>query len=239
MSKKILLIPLFLILIISQAESALDTPNPQGYVNDFAGVIDQYSRAQIEDYLARLEENRSIEIAVVTVKSLEGDEINSYAERLFQKWGIGKKGVDNGLLILIAVDDRQWRIEVGYGLEGSMNDAKAGRIGRNCFTENFRTGEYGKGIFCAVKGISAEIEGNGDKEDEKEIEEGDILLILVFFLIVFVVIIGIAKAAKKTSESESGRKWGYFGTGKGGGGRGGFGGFGGGGSGGGGAGGKW
>src|SRR2546430_4392626 len=92
-------------------------PSPQGYVTDAAGVLDPSSKAQLESHLAEFERQTSNEIAVATVPSLEGETIETYAVELFKRWGVGKKGKDNGILLLVAPNDRKVRIEVGYGLE--------------------------------------------------------------------------------------------------------------------------
>ena len=134
------------LLILSSSAVAATLPTPTGYVNDFANVLDSPTKNQLEQFLSAFEATTGEEVAVVTVESLEGAPIEDYAVRLYQQWGIGKKGKDNGILILVAPNDRQARIEVGYGLEGVINDAMAGRIIRDQMVPAFREGNYGAGI---------------------------------------------------------------------------------------------
>lgn len=103
-------------------------PQPVGYVNDFAGVIDDESKKKMEEIIKFIEEKTGAEIAVVTIKTLEGESIEMFANKLFQQWGIGKKGKDNGVLILISLKEKKIRIEVGYGLEDILPDGLCGEI---------------------------------------------------------------------------------------------------------------
>lgn len=119
---------------------------PTGHVNDYAGIISAEVATQIESKLASFEESVGHEIAVVTVRDLQDTTIEDFAEKLFQAWGIGKAKSDNGVLFLIAPTERKMRIEVGYGLEGALTDALAGRIIGDIVTPSFRAEDYSKGI---------------------------------------------------------------------------------------------
>ena len=143
----------FLFLLTVQPTWALSFPTPVGYVNDFAGILSSETKQNLEQQLTQLEEDSSIEIAVVTIESLEGTTIDDYAVRLFEAWGTGKKDGDNGALLLIAPDERELRIEVGYGLEPLLTDSKAGRIIRNIITPEFREEDYDKGVTEGVAAI--------------------------------------------------------------------------------------
>lgn len=101
-------------------------PEPQGYVSDFARILTPEIRTPLETALRQFEQETTVEIAVVTVPSLQGDTIEGYSVRLFEKWGIGKKGVDNGLLLLFDNESKRVRIEVGYGMEPYIPDSLAG-----------------------------------------------------------------------------------------------------------------
>jgi uncharacterized protein len=103
---------------------------PTGYVNDFAHVLDPGTVAQLADLAQQIDTQAHAQIAVVTVSSLDGSDIESYAVDLYKKWGIGSKSTDRGVLILLAEKDRQYRIEVGYGLEAILPDGKVGGFGR-------------------------------------------------------------------------------------------------------------
>ncbi len=135
-------------------------PPPQGYVSDFAGVLDASTRAGLEATLRDTERQTTAEIFVATVTSLDDTSIEEYAARLFKAWGIGKKGVDNGALILVAPTDRKMRIEVGYGLEPILPDGLAGDIIRTTFLPRFRDGDYAGGIRAGVARVNEVVLGN-------------------------------------------------------------------------------
>src|SRR5881296_1674236 len=104
--------------------------HPTDYVNDFAHVLDQTTIAQLDNICQQIDQKAHAQIAVVTINSLDGSDIESYAVDLFHKWGIGSKATDRGVLILLAVKDHRYRIEVGYGLEPILPDGKIGGFGR-------------------------------------------------------------------------------------------------------------
>ncbi|MFM2357904.1 MAG: hypothetical protein RJA61_641 [Candidatus Parcubacteria bacterium] len=135
--------PLFLLAYVSPG-------SPQGFVNDYANLLAVEEKTELESVLTQFEKDSSNEISVVTIKSLQGDTIENYAEKLFQEWGIGKAKDDNGVLLLIALEDREMRIEVGYGLEGALPDATASSIIRNTLTPAFQEENYYEGISSAV-----------------------------------------------------------------------------------------
>jgi len=128
------------------ASAALHYPSPTGYVTDAANVLDAPSHQELESRLAAFEKSTSIEIAVATVPSLEGEEIESYAVELFKQWGIGKKGKNNGLLILVAPNEHKTRIEVGYGLEPILPDGLCGQIIRERMIPHFKNNDYAGGL---------------------------------------------------------------------------------------------
>lgn len=132
-------------------------PEPVGFVNDFADVLSPAFELDLEAKLASFSANTSLEVAVVTIQSLEEDTIENYAEKIFKEWGIGKKGEDNGVLFLTAISDRKMRIEVGYGVEGQLNDAKAGRIIRNVIAPEFKNQNYEAGIEKGTNEIIASL----------------------------------------------------------------------------------
>jgi uncharacterized protein len=103
---------------------------PTDYVNDFAHVLDSATVAQLDNIFAQLDHKASAQVAVVTVNSLDGSDIESYASDLFKQWGIGGKSSNRGVLILLSVGDHRYRTEVGYGLEPILPDGKVGGFGR-------------------------------------------------------------------------------------------------------------
>ena len=138
-------------------DDVLKSLEPQGRVTDLAGVFAPEERAALETWLLAVDGRTGAEIAVVALKTLDGGEVDDFAVRLFEKWGIGKKGKDNGVLILAAVEDRRARIEVGYGLEATLPDAAAGRILDEAAIPLFREGRYGEGLSRAAQAVAARI----------------------------------------------------------------------------------
>ncbi len=215
--------------------------SPQGFVTDFAGLLTGEERSVLEQTLSGYEKSSGNELSVVTLPNLNGEPIENVAVDLFAKWGIGKKKKDNGALLLVARDDRQMRIEVGYGLEGELTDALASRIIRNTLTPAFRQGKYFEGIQTGVNQMIAALSGEIPQFPDEQAQPDaapEWMGVLVFMLIGFFVFTQITLRKRR-----GGGVWwlggGGFGGGSSGGGGGGFGGFGGGSSGGGGASGGW
>ncbi len=238
--------------------SARSWPRPQGYVSDFAGVVDPASRDSIAAIASELREKTGAELAVVTLPDLGGDEIEPVAVDLFASWGIGKRGKDEGVLILLASKERRLRIEVGYGLEGILPDGLSGSIIRRVMAPEMAQGQIGGGLHrgaSVIAGIIAKDRGVAitgalpvpDEEDGGGQGNRSVFLIGLF---VVIVLSNLLRAGARRSGWGAGRgPWGggggyggmfggFGGMGGGfggGGGGGGFGGFGGGRSGGGGA----
>jgi uncharacterized protein len=132
---------------------ALDVPFLSGRVTDNAEVLNDATRRALTERLKAHEDRTGDQIVVLTVPSLEGENIEEYAVRIFESWKLGKKGKDNGVLVIVAPKDRRMRIEVGYGLEGTLTDLAAGRIVRNVMTPRFKAGDYNGGIEAGVQAI--------------------------------------------------------------------------------------
>lgn len=141
---------------------------PVGFLNDFAGILAQSERDEIENRLREIERETKNEISVLIINSLEGKSIEDFASEIFNEWGIGKKGKDNGVLIVIAMRERTVRIEVGYGLEKYLPDAVCGRIIRNIIAPNFRENNYYKGIKEAIETIHKLTKGESFDIKEKD-----------------------------------------------------------------------
>lgn len=153
---KSFLIFLFLPLIVF----AYSSPgNSSGLVNDFASVLSAEQETALENKLYSFEQGTSHEIAVAIVKNLGGDSVENYSEELFKEWGIGKKGTDNGVLLLVSIEDREMRIEVGYGLEGALVDSEAKWILDNSVAPFFKEGKYYEGISAGTDKIEEAIKG--------------------------------------------------------------------------------
>jgi uncharacterized protein len=231
--------------------------SPQGYVNDFAGVLNAATVQKLTQLSTEVDQKAKAQIAVVTVKTLEGDTPEDFANHLFQKWGVGFKGTDRGVMVLLATDDHKYWTEVGYGLEPILPDGKVGTFGRGMIPF-LRQGNYNGAIAQMVVQIADVIaqdshvtldsvagaapaaeDGNGQ---EVHLTGGEILFLLIALIIVVPFLLKFLGpwffiSLLMGGGGRGGGGWG--GGGFGGGGGGGFGGFGGGSSGGGGAGGSW
>lgn len=148
-------------LLLQGSVFAVTYPQYQGYVTDTADMISAGEQQKLEQRLDAYEKETSNEIAVVTVSSLEGETIEYYAVKLFEQWKIGKEDKDNGVLFLVSKNDREMRIEVGYGLEPVITDGSAGSIIRNTVTPAFKEGNFDKGIAEGVEAIITDI-GDGE-----------------------------------------------------------------------------
>ncbi|MBI3683302.1 MAG: TPM domain-containing protein [Acidobacteria bacterium] len=147
---------LVLLLAALAARADVSSLVPQGFVSDFAGVLNPAHRQELERYCSRLQAKTGAEIALVTVQTLEGQPIEDYANTLFRKWGIGKKGKDEGVLLLLVAGDRRLRLEVGYGLEPILPDGYAGSLLR-AMRPLLRQGEYGPALLEAAHQIGSRI----------------------------------------------------------------------------------
>ncbi len=142
------------LLAVSQAETVAGLPAPTGYVNDFAGVLNPQTKLNLEDLCTQVDQKAHAQIAVVTIKTIDGDQsVEEFATALEEKWKVGAKGTDRGLLMLFVMTPRRGRIEVGYGLEGILNDAKVGDIGRT-MVPAARAGDYNTAIPLGVQQIA-------------------------------------------------------------------------------------
>lgn len=252
---------LFVALIISTAIMAEipERPNPPRLVNDFAGILNQSENQQLENRLVKFAQETSTQIVVVTVPDLEGYDPGDYAVRLGENWGVGQKGNNNGLVILVKPkttgDDGRIYIATGYGLEHVLPDAIVnGAIIDTEIIPHFRQNNYYQGLTSGINVIMDITRGEYTAEYYKENyarESGSIIPFLVFFFIFFVILpILRGRSRKVYSPGKSLPFWLAMGLLSGGrshpgsfgnfsSGRGGFGGFGGGSFGGGGAGGRW
>jgi uncharacterized protein len=243
-------------------EKAIDRlPKPVGYVSDFAGVIDPASKQQMESLCYQLDIQAHAQVAVVTIQSLQGATAAEFANKLEEKWKVGPKATDRGLIMLFAIDDHKRWIEVGYGLEGVLNDAKVGDIGRSMVPQ-LKAGQYGPAIYGGLQQIAQDIAADSgvtlatpqpvqSPVYHRESAPHGIRIFSIIRIAIFIVILIVVVSGR----GGGGSGWLWFLLGNmlgGGGGRGrddgfggggssggGFGGFGGGSSGGGGAGGDW
>ncbi len=138
---------------------AREVPFLTGRVNDTAGMLAPEVRERVDGKLADLEKSTGAQVAVLTVASLDGEVLEQYALEVAQTWKLGRKGVDDGALLLIARDDRKMRIEVGYGLEAKLTDIACKRILDDVVRPAFRDGDFGRGVEAGVDAIAGTVEG--------------------------------------------------------------------------------
>ena len=124
--------------------------NPPGHVVDLARVIPSRQQQELEGLLTALEQKTTAQMVILTIESLDGPDINSFSLQTAEKWKIGQKKKDNGLLFVVAIRDRKYRFEVGYGLESVLPDSLLGSLGRRVLVPYFRQGQYGRGISAAT-----------------------------------------------------------------------------------------
>ena len=142
-------------------------PSPTGRVNDFANVLSDSTERELDSLLSTLERETTAEVAVATVSSLEGMPLEEYANRLFNAWGVGQRGKDNGVLVLVAPSSREMRIEVGYGLEGVLPDGLSGQIIRQQFVPAFAKGDYEGGVAAGVTRVAEIVRRNHTLTDSE------------------------------------------------------------------------
>jgi uncharacterized protein len=224
-------------------------PSPPRLVNDFAGILSPAEEQVLEDKLVAFDDSTSTQIAIVTIETLDGAEVGSYAAELGEKWGIGSKENHNGVIILMAKEERKVTIRTGYGVEEKLGSIIADRIIKNKLIPSFKEGNYYAGFDEATDEIIARISGMYVNEEEKT--NGKRIpfwiIILIFFTIFFIAPLIFRRRGGTTISRRGFNSWGGGpiiwggggGFGSGGGGGGGFGGFGGGGFSGGGASGGW
>ncbi|MGB7593248.1 MAG: TPM domain-containing protein [Terriglobia bacterium] len=234
--------------------------NVQGYVNDFAGVLDPATVEGLTRLCTEVDQKAKAQIAVVTIKTLEGDAVEDFANHLFQKWGVGYKGTDRGVLVLLATDDHKYYTEVGYGLEPILPDGKVGGFGRD-MVPLLRQGDYNGAVLQMASQIAEVIAqdshvsldnlaqsraaappGRKGQGQQLHLTAGQIIVLLIILIVAAPILLRLLGPwfllSLLTGGIGRGGSGGWGGGGFGGGG-GGFGGFGGGSSGGGGAGGGW
>ena len=244
-----------LLLFLVSAAFALDFPTLTGRVVDQAGVMSAESRADVETKSKELEDKSGIQLVVATVTSLQGSEVETYANELFRFWKLGEAQKNNGVLLLVAPNEHKVRIEVGYGLEGTLTDALSSVIIANVIVPRFKANDYSGGIERGVDAIisvlttdAAEWHQKADvRSDDRSGAFNGLFPILFFLLMIFIIWYLMRNASGPSSGDPGGRRGGPpifipYGGGWGGGSGGGFGGGfsgGGGSSGGGGASGSW
>ena len=185
------------VLLVATVVAALEVPYLSGRVNDQADLLGDSFETGLDGRLRQLEEDTGAQVAVLTIVSLEDDPIEDYSIRVVETWKLGRAGADDGVLILIVRDDRRMRIEVGYGLEGMLTDAQAGRIIDGLMAPRFRAGDFEGGVEAAADAVSSAIRGEPvDLPEEAARGRGMNPGPLIFFLIFGLPFIGAALSSR-------------------------------------------
>jgi uncharacterized protein len=188
-------------------------------VNDYAGLLAAGERGRLEAKLAQYERATGAQMAIAIFRSLEGEDLEDVANRLFQQWRLGQKGLDNGVLLVVFVQDRKLRFETGYGLEAVVPDAAAGQIIREIIAPNFKERRYAAGLAAAADAVYARIasgatsppdavrrRADGSRRRQRESEQVATLYALLFLGLAAVAIGGMAlQAARQRGGYSAGR----------------------------------
>jgi len=151
--KRYYLLLIFLLLFLPLTAYSLDVPRLKGYVNDYAGMISPTAKSRIEEELRAFEQSDSTQIVILTIPSLEGENIREFGIKVGDAWKIGKKGKDNGVILIVSKQEREIGIEVGYGLEGKLTDLVSGRIIDQVIKPRFKQGDFDNGFIAGVSAL--------------------------------------------------------------------------------------
>ena len=190
-----LLCGLLVLGLVATLAFALDFPPLTGRIVDQANIIGASSRADIETKLTDLEDKSGIQLVVATVKTLAGNDIETYANGLFRFWKLGEKDKNNGVLLLVAPNEHKVRIEVGYGLEATLTDALSSVIISSAIVPRFRANDYSGGVARGVDGIIGVLSGDSAewqkkvelRRDDRSGEASNLTPFLIFLVILFIV----------------------------------------------------
>lgn len=207
-----------LAILFAAALSAQDLKRvePQGYVSDFANVVSPASRGAINSYLKSLEEVSGVQVAIVTIPSLDGDSIENVAADLFQRWGVGRKQTQEGALYLFAIQDRKSRLEVGYGLEAVLPDAAAGDILR-AMRPALRERQYGEAMLEAArqlgervskaKGVEVATSLPPARNFEPAPQDAPTTRDIILWVVIIGALFLFFRAAGRNAKRRAGRRW--------------------------------
>lgn len=191
---KILLV--FLVLFLPTTAFALDVPSLRGHVNDYAGLVSPETAQGLEAALTDFERSDSTQIVVLTIPTLEGENLEEYSIKVAEAWRVGQKKIDNGVILLVAKQEHKVRIEVGRGLEGKLTDLVSGRIIRGEIAPRFKAGDFDGGIKAGVAAIMAVVRGeysaNGQDlgHAKRAIHPNHSIFTFVIFLMVACIFLG-------------------------------------------------
>jgi uncharacterized protein len=184
------IVVIFTILLCPPDLWALEVPVLKNRVNDYAQMLSAGVAGQLETALTNLERTDGTQVVLLTITSLKGDSLEDFSIRVVEQWKLGQKDIDNGVLLLIAKNDRKIRIEVGLGLEGKLTDLVSGRIIRNVITPHFKMGRFDQGVFEGISAIEGVVKGEytvpnkpRHRRGRSGISPGFIVLIALIFFI--------------------------------------------------------
>ncbi len=191
--KKIFLFFILFLCCLPFPVHGLDVPRLQGYVNDYAGMISPSAKSKIEEGLRAFEQSDSTQIVILTIPSLEGENIEQFGIKVGEAWKIGQKGKDNGAILIVSKQERKIRIEVGYGLEGRLTDLTAGRIIDLVIKPRFKQGDFDGGFLAGVSSLIDATRGEF-KSEQKSVRQRHRgvppFLTIFLFLGIFTLILG-------------------------------------------------
>ncbi len=194
-SKKFIFVVLAIVVVFSFVVVvplfSLDVPPLRGRINDYANMISPGAKRILNEKLKALEDSDSTQVVILTIPSLKGDNLEEFSMRVVEKWKIGQKGLDNGVLLLVVKNDRKVRIEVGYGLEGRLTDLLAGRIIDYEIIPAFKAGNYDKGFIDGVNAIIAAVKGEykASAKKPKSSKENNGAKYFPFFILILIVMV--------------------------------------------------
>lgn len=178
------------ILVTASSVFGLEVPALKGRVNDYGNILSAPAEHQLDAVLKELERTDSTQIVVLTIPSLEGEDIEGFSMRVAEQWKIGQKGNDNGAILLISKNDRKLRIEVGYGLEGSLTDLTSGRIIRDIIVPYFKRGDFdagvSNGVYAMIQAVRGEFKADPEsvrKSQRRSSNPGLFGFLLIIFLV--------------------------------------------------------
>jgi len=191
--KKCLFLAIFFFLCLPFTAYGLEVPKLQGYVNDYAGMISPSAKSKIEEDLRAFEQSDSTQIVILTIPSLEGEDIENFGIKVGDTWKIGQKAKDNGAILIVSKQERRIRVEVGRGLEGKLTDLMSGRIIDGVIKPRFKEGDFDGGFIAGVSSMIAATRGEfrAERRPVHQRQRGGPHFLTIFlFLGVFTLILG-------------------------------------------------
>lgn len=195
--------------IISSSLFALDVPSLTNPIVDNAGLVSEGVEANYNQQLIELSDSTGAQLAILTIPSLEGEVLESYSMKVAETWKLGSAEKDNGVLLLIALEERSIRIEVGYGLEGILTDTKCGLIIRNVIAPEFRNGNYQAGIINAINNIVGLVKNDESLvskkvlSDSKGADPGGFIFAGIALLYGFIFVMAVVSSRKRGPRAKS------------------------------------